>query len=146
MSDRVLNTLLPEAAVSRCSENRCSWKLRNIHGKTPVLEPLFNKIACLQDCNFIKNTFQHRCFCVTKFFKTAFSIEHLRWHISSNNIHGQIRLTLCSTYLLNYKDFKRCFLTICFLKLCIVIRNGEIVWKVVWIEYYLWLSLSCQRY
>ena len=28
----------------------------------------------------------------------------------------------------------------------IVIRNGKIVWKVVWIEYYLRQNLSCQRY
>ena len=28
----------------------------------------------------------------------------------------------------------------------IVIRNGKIVWKLVWIEYYLRQNLSCQRY
>ena len=28
----------------------------------------------------------------------------------------------------------------------IVIRNGKIVWKIVWIEYYLRQNLSCQRY
>ena len=28
----------------------------------------------------------------------------------------------------------------------IVIRNGKIVWKVVWIEYYLRLNLSSRRY
>ena len=30
--------------------------------------------------------------------------------------------------------------------LIIVIRNRRIVWKVVWIEYHLWLNLSYQRY
>ena len=33
----------------------------NIHRKTPVLEPLFNKVD-LQACNFIKKRFQHRSF------------------------------------------------------------------------------------
>ena len=33
-------------------------------------------------------------------------------------IHGQTRMTLCSAYLLNNKDFKTCFLTICFCRLC----------------------------
>ena len=34
--------------------------VRNIHRKTPVLEPLFNKVD-LQACNFIKKRF-HRSF------------------------------------------------------------------------------------
>ena len=34
--------------------SRCSKKLRNIHRKTPALEPLFNKVPVLQACNFIK--------------------------------------------------------------------------------------------
>ena len=29
-------------------QNRCSYKFRNIHMKTPVLEPLFNKVAGLK--------------------------------------------------------------------------------------------------
>ena len=33
-----------------------------------------------------------------------------------------------------------------FMGLYIAIRNGKIVWKVVWIEYYLRLSLSSRRY
>ena len=32
------------------------------------------------------------------------------------------------------------------IKLTIVIRNGKIVWQVVWIEYYLRLDLSSRRY
>ena len=32
----------------------CSYKFRNIHKKTLVLESLFNKVAGLQLCNFIK--------------------------------------------------------------------------------------------
>ena len=30
--------------------------------ETPMLEPLFNKAADLQVCNFIKKRLQHRCF------------------------------------------------------------------------------------
>ena len=33
-------------------------------------------------------------------------------------IHGQTRMTLCSAYFLNNKDFKTCFLTTCFCRLC----------------------------
>ena len=35
---------------------------RNILKKTPLLESLFNKFVSLQDCNFIQNRLQHRCF------------------------------------------------------------------------------------
>ena len=54
--------------------NRCSWKFRNIHRKTPVLEPLFNKVADLKACNCINKRLQHRCFFVNiaKFSRTAF--------------------------------------------------------------------------
>ena len=35
-----------------------------IHRKAPVLESLFNKVACLKACNFIKKRLQHWCFLV----------------------------------------------------------------------------------
>ena len=35
-------------------KKRCSWKLRNIHGKTPMLESPFNKVAEFLICSFIK--------------------------------------------------------------------------------------------
>ena len=40
--------------------------------ETPMLEPLFNKAADLQVCNFIKKGLQHRCFHVIteKFLRT----------------------------------------------------------------------------
>ena len=38
-----------------------------------MLKSLFNKIACLKACNFIKKKLQH-----CKIFKTAFSEENLR--------------------------------------------------------------------
>ena len=34
----------------------------NSTGKKPILESLFNKVAGLQACIFIKKRFQHRCF------------------------------------------------------------------------------------
>ena len=42
----------------------CSQKFPNIHRKTPVLESLFQKVADLQDCNFIKKRLLHRYFSV----------------------------------------------------------------------------------
>ena len=44
-------------------QKSCSWKLRNIHRKIPVLESLFNKVADFQACNFMKKkTLQHSYF------------------------------------------------------------------------------------
>ena len=55
-------------------------KIRNIHRKTPVLESLFNKLACLKACKFVKKRLQHRYFPVNiaKFYEQLFVIEHLR--------------------------------------------------------------------
>ena len=50
---------------------RCSKKFRNIHRKTSVLKSLFNKVASLQACNFIKTRLQHRCFPVNIAARTS---------------------------------------------------------------------------
>ena len=50
------------------SKKSCSQKFPNIHRKTPVLESLFQKVADLQDCNFIKKRLQHRYLSVPKFW------------------------------------------------------------------------------
>ena len=58
----------------------CSQKVCKFHRKTPVLESLFNKVAVLQACNFIKKRLlQHWCFPVkfAKFLNIYFE-EHLR--------------------------------------------------------------------
>ena len=49
-------------------------KLRKFHCGTPVLEYLFNKVASLKACNFIKKIIQLRCFPVkfAKFLRTSF--------------------------------------------------------------------------
>ena len=46
-----------------------------------MLKSLFNNVAGLQACNFIKKSLQHRCFPVkfAKFLRTPFFTEHLRW-------------------------------------------------------------------
>ena len=35
-------------------EEGCSQKFRNIYKNAPVLESLYNKVASIQDCNFVK--------------------------------------------------------------------------------------------
>ena len=61
-------------------------KFCKFHKITPVLEFLFNKIAGLQTCNFIKNRLQYRCFTVkfAKFFKSTYFEEHPRTAASKN--------------------------------------------------------------
>ena len=43
-------------------------------------ESLFNKVASLNTCNFIKKSLRHRCFPLkcTKFLRTPFFTEHLQ--------------------------------------------------------------------
>ena len=47
-------------------------KISHFHKKAPVSESLFNKIADLKACSFIKKRLQHRCFPVNfaKFLRT----------------------------------------------------------------------------
>ena len=60
-----------------CSLN--SYKVRNIHRKTSVLESLFNKFIGLQACNFTKKRVQHRRFTVNiANFKNTYIEKHLR--------------------------------------------------------------------
>ena len=60
----------PQEAFYRKS---CSWKFRNIHTKTSVLESLFNKVAYLRACSFTKKRLQGRCFPanIVKFLRTS---------------------------------------------------------------------------
>ena len=57
-------------------QKRCSGKFHNIHRKTTVLESLFNKVAGLTACNFIKRRL--RCF-LANFVIFVFFMELLRW-------------------------------------------------------------------
>ena len=58
-------------------QNRFSLKFPNIHGKTPVLEFLFNK-----------KKLQHKCLPVNiaKFLRTAFFIEYLWWLLLNSDL------------------------------------------------------------
>ena len=55
-------------------QNRFSLKFGKFHRKTPVLDPLFNKVAGLKTRNLIKKTLQGRYFSVkfAKFLRTSF--------------------------------------------------------------------------
>ena len=72
-------------------QKRGSLKFRKFNRKTPVLEFLFNKVAGLKACNFIKNRLKHRCFPMkfANFLRTPFFREHFRWLLlkimNSNN-------------------------------------------------------------
>ena len=52
----------------RCFVKMVFLKFNKNFSKSSVLEPLFNKVADLQTCNFTKNRLQHLCFPV-KFMK-----------------------------------------------------------------------------
>ena len=45
-----------EAAIGGVLWKKVFLKFRNIHKKTPVLEPLFNKFTSIQPCNFVKKS------------------------------------------------------------------------------------------
>ena len=57
--------------IIRSNHRRCSIK-EAAQRKTLVLESLFDKVAALHACNFIKKRLQHRCFAVNiaKFLRT----------------------------------------------------------------------------
>ena len=53
-------------------KKRCFKKFYKFHRKTIVLKSIFNRVAYLQGCSFIKKRLQHRCFPVefTQFLRT----------------------------------------------------------------------------
>ena len=64
--------IFSEAAIVRVLQKSCSWIISQYSQKTPVLESLFDKVADLKACNFIKKVLRHRCFRVNiaKFLRT----------------------------------------------------------------------------
>ena len=71
-----------------------SYKFRNVHRKTPVLESLINNVANLQACNFIRETPTHVFSCeYCKIFKNNFSFRtplvtaSLLWTITTLNFN-----------------------------------------------------------
>ena len=60
-----------------------------------MLESLFNKVANLKACSFIKKRLQHRCFPVNiaKFLRIAFFIEHFRRLLLTNEKYANEKYT-----------------------------------------------------
>ena len=61
-----------------------------------MLESIFNQVAGLQVCNFIKKRFQHRCFSanIAKFLKT-----HISKKISEQLLLNNVEPDFSSVYL-----------------------------------------------
>ena len=68
-------------------QNNCSWKIRKFNRKTLVSESLFNKVAGLEACDFIKKRLPHKYFPVkfAKFLRTPFFTEHFQWLLLNFN-------------------------------------------------------------
>ena len=65
----IYNTYLnPEAFLQRCSVKKVFLEFHKIHSKTPVSEPLFNKVGPIFDlhpyikCHSSTNVFQTSCY------------------------------------------------------------------------------------
>ena len=66
--------ILDRSSFRRCSIKSCSWKFCNIPRKAPALESLFNEVAGLKTCSFVKKGLLRKCFPVNiaKFLWTPF--------------------------------------------------------------------------
>ena len=84
-------------------------------GKKPVLESLFNKVADLKACNFIKNRSSHRSCSLTKGVLRNFAKfigKHMCQSLFFNKVAG---LSLCLS--------RRCSIKKLFLKFCNIHRK-----------------------
>ena len=81
-------------------KKRSSQKFCKSHRKTSVLKSLFNRVAGLQGCNFIKKGLQHRYFPmeITKFLTTeVYERLLLKTVLSSDrSIHPEMKQKGCS--------------------------------------------------
>ena len=84
----------------------------------------------------VRNKSKHK-FVATKVGETAEVKKYLSPKIENEDFGWCVNEVICS---LDYGNVS------CSFSENIVIRNGSIVWKVVWIEYYLRLNLSSRRY
>ena len=68
----VVSNFLQKQSSGGVLRKKCSLKFHNISKKTPVLESLFNRVAGLKACSFIKKLLKCRCFPVNiaKFLRT----------------------------------------------------------------------------
>ena len=100
--------------------------------KTPVLESLFNKVACLQVCcNFIKKSLQHVFCCeYCEFCKNNFFTEHLRtiasaWPMAPNLLKNlEIKLSLKGTLCAFLNDSFRSWLRIYWLEIKVIVTGN----------------------
>ena len=71
-----------------------------------MLESLFNKVAGLKACGFIKERLQHKSFPVNfhKFLKTSFFTEHLWWLPLKRVCEGTSLVKSCSPVILIYLE------------------------------------------
>ena len=81
-------------------QDRCSCGFRNVHRKTPWLESLFNKVAGLKSCNFIKKRLRRRCFPVSIFENSLFCRTSLLAASGSNRSESYNEFL--DSYFLNY--------------------------------------------
>ena len=59
-------------------QNSCSWIIRKIHKKKPVLESLFNKVAVLRTVTLLKKAPTQMLSCeICKLFKNNYFEEHM---------------------------------------------------------------------
>ena len=113
-------------------KKRCSYKFLKIHRKTPVPEFLFNKVR-LHTATLLKKRFWHKCIFVNfpKFLR-----KHLLQSTSGRQL---LHMTLCSTYLLNDKnyifpdDMFLCFLFVSFISVNLLILNYRGIKSVIFI-------------
>ena len=82
----------------RCSIKNLFFKILCIHRKTLVLEPLFNKVAGLHACSFIKKRLQHRCFPMNtaRFLRTPI-LRSICERILLNNVQPTTTLITCNS-------------------------------------------------
>ena len=100
---------------------RCSVRKRVFRnfsaftGKHLCQSPFSNRVRP-HPATLLKKGLWHCCFLVNfaKFLGIPFLQNTSGWVLL------QTHMTLCSTYLLNDKNYNACFLTICFYKLCLV--------------------------
>ena len=65
-----------------------------------MLKSLFNKVAGLQACNFIKKSLQHRCFPVN--IKNTYFEEHQRWLFVNQSSSANLLITQAYNALFPY--------------------------------------------
>ena len=96
-----------------------SYKFSAFHRKTPVLKSLFNRVAGLSACSFIKKRLQNRCFSVefTKFLRTpkwksandCSETCSFNWTALFNNVtfRGSLPMLFCKKLLIGISQYSQ---------------------------------------